>query len=150
MKTLVKNNPTFFPAIPFLLDEFFNKDWNDSSLSTWRNPVSTLPAVNISEDNDNIHISMAAPGLKRDDFKIEYEHEVLVVSSEHQNTQEDNTGEYFRREFNYEGFRRAFTLPANKVKGDAISAKYTDGILKITVPKTEDSKKKPARMITVG
>jgi HSP20 family protein len=151
-KSLVKTSGNLFPAIPSLVDDFFSRDWLDSTLSNWRTSGSTLPAVNVEENNDQYMISVAAPGMKRDDFKIELENNVLTISSEREvsNEEKDKNGNYTRREFSYQSFQRSFSLPENKVKGEQISAKYVDGILHITVPKTEDAKTKPAKRIKVA
>jgi HSP20 family protein len=152
MKSLMRNSSSLFPAIPSLLDEFLNRDWRDSSLGTWRSSAPTLPAVNVREDSDELVIELAAPGMKREDFKVELDNDVLTISSEQQESDEasDQDGNYTRKEFSYHAFQRSFQLPANKVKGNEISAKYIDGILRVVVPKTEDAKRKPARHIAVA
>ncbi len=152
MKTLVKSNGTFFPTIPSLIDDVFNRDWLDSSLANWRVSGATLPAVNVMETNDEYKIEVAAPGMKRSDFKVELDNNVLVISSERQDStdEKDSKGNYTRREFSYRSFQRSFSLPENKVVGDKISAKYADGVLYVTVPKAEEAKVKPAKQITVG
>jgi HSP20 family protein len=149
-KSLVKTNGTLFPAIPSLLDDFFGRDWLDSSMANWRTSDSTLPAVNVRETNDDYLIEVAAPGMKRNDFKIELDNGVLTISSQRENSHEEKDGNYTRREFSYQSFQRSFALPQNLVKGDEIKAKYDDGILRITVPKTEDAKAKPAKQIAVA
>lgn len=152
MKSLVKSNGTFFPAIPSLLDDFLTRDWLDSSLSNWRATGASLPAVNVMETNDDFRIEVAAPGMKRDDFKVELDNNVLTISSqrEDKNEEKDENGNYTRREFSYQSFQRSFSLPESKVLGDKISARYVDGILYVTVPKSEDAKVKPARQIAVS
>ena len=152
MKSLVKSNGQFFPTIPSLFDDFFNRDGLDSSLANWRVSGATLPAVNVSETADDFKIEVAAPGMKRDDFKVELDNNVLTISSERQDQsdEKDSNGNYTRREFSYQSFQRSFSLPENKVMGDKISARYADGILYVTVPKSEDAKVKPPRQIAVG
>jgi HSP20 family protein len=152
MRSLIKSNGSFFPSIPSLFDDFFMRDWFDWSLGNWRLAGSTLPAVNIIETNDDFRIEVAAPGMKRDDFKVELDNNMLVISSERQESAEekDKAGNYTRREFSYQAFQRSFALPENMVDGDKISARYVDGILHITVPKREEAKLKPARQIAVA
>ena len=152
MKSLVKSNGTLFPTIPSIFDDFFTRDWLDSSLANWRVNGATLPAVNVMETNDDFRIEVAAPGMKRSDFKVELDNNVLTVSSERENKSEekDSNGNYTRREFSYQSFQRSFSLPENKVLGDKITARYVDGILHVIVPKSEDAKVKPAKQITVG
>ena len=152
MKTLVKSNSSLFPAIPSLFDEFLNRDWLDSSLGTWKTTGATLPAVNVKETNDAFSIEVAAPGMKREDFKVELQNNMLTISSEFQDQHEekDADGNYTRKEFSYQSFQRSFSLPENRVEGNNISARYTDGILHVTVPKREEAKVKPPRLISVS
>lgn len=152
MKTLVRTNGNLFPAIPSLLNDFFTDDWFDSSLANWRSSGTTLPAVNVRETNDEFRIEVAAPGMKRDDFKVELDNNVLIISSQREDSREekDNNGDYTRREFSYQSFQRSFTLPDGKVEGDKIAASYVDGILTVTVPKREEAKLKPAKQIAIS
>jgi HSP20 family protein len=148
--SLMKTNGTLFPAIPSLLDDFFGRDWLDSTMADWRTSGSTLPAVNVQETNDDYTIEVAAPGMKRDDFKIELDNNVLIISSKREDSHEEKDGNYTRREFSYQSFQRSLSFPQNGVKGDEITAKYVDGLLRITVPKTDDAKMKPAKQIAVA
>jgi len=148
-KSLVKTNGSLFPAIPSLIEDFFGRDWLDSTMANWRTFNSTLPAVNVQESDEDYKIEVAAPGMKRDDFKVELDNHVLTISSQQENSHEEKDGNYTRREFSYQSFQRSFSLPENKVRGEEIKAQYVDGILRITVPKTEDVRKKPAKQIAV-
>jgi HSP20 family protein len=152
MNTLAKTNGTLFPAIPSLLNNFLNEDWLDSSLATWRSANATLPAVNVRETNDDYRIEVAAPGMKKDNFKVELENHVLTISADvQQNHDEKNAqGDYTRREFSYQSFQRSFALPENKVEGEKIVARYQEGILFVSVPKREEAKVKPPKRISVG
>lgn len=151
MKTLVRQNATLFPSLPSLLEDFFNRDWADSTLAN-QNSSATLPAVNVRETNETYIIEVAAPGMKRDEFKVELDNHVLTISSQREEKHEEhNENEnYTRREFNYQSFQRSFTLPENRVVGEKISARYVDGILHITVPKNDEAKVKPVKQITIG
>lgn len=152
MKSLVRTNGTLFPAIPSLLNDFLADDWIDSTLANWRISGGTLPAVNVMETNDDFNIEVAAPGMKRNDFKVELDNNVLTISAEREEKREqkDDKKNYTRREFSYQSFQRSFTLPEDKVEGDKIAARYVDGILHITVPKKEEAKLKPAKQIAVS
>ena len=152
MNSMVRSNNTLFPTIPSLFDDFFRRDWLDSSLANWKESGATLPAVNVKESNDDFQIEVAAPGMTRDDFKVELDNNVLTISSEREqkNEEKDEKGNYTRREFSYQSFQRSFSLPESKVLGDKISARYSDGILYVTVPKSEDAKDKPAKQITIS
>lgn len=150
MNALVKNNGPRFQPMQSLLNDFFSDAWFNSSLSNWSPAGNTLPAVNVTENNDDFLIEVAAPGMKRDDFKVELDNNILTVSSEKENKEETTEGTYTRREFSYQSFQRSFVLSHEKVMGDNITAKYEDGILRIVVPKREEAKLKPARQIQVG
>ena len=152
MKSLVRSNGNSFSSIPSLLNDFFTEDWLDSSIGNWKSMGATLPAVNVRENNDDFLIEVAAPGMKRDDFKVELDNNLLTISAqtEEQKDSSDKSGKYTRREFSYQAFQRSFSLPEYKIEGNKISAKYHDGILHIVVPKREDAKIKPARQITVS
>lgn len=152
MKTLVRTNGSLFPAVPSLLDEFFGRDWLDSSLSNWKSTGATLPAVNVQETNDDFKIEVAAPGMKREDFKVELDNNVLTISSQQEESRDEKNqqGNYTRREFSYQSFQRSFSLPENQVKADKIAAQYVDGLLKITIPKVDEAKVKPAKQIAVS
>jgi len=152
MKSLVRTNGSLFPAIPSLLDDFFSKDWLDSSVANWRTSGTTLPAVNVRETNDDFMIEVAAPGLKRDDFKVELDNNMLTISSQWEDAREekDDEGTYTRREFSYQAFQRSFSLPESKVEGEKISARYVDGILHVAIPKKDEAKVKPAKQIKVA
>jgi HSP20 family protein len=152
MKNLVRTNGNSFSSMPSLLNDLFMDDWFNSSLRNWREAGTTLPAVNVKESNDDFTIEVAAPGMKRDNFKVELDNSVLTISSQvEENFREnDKNGNYNRREFSYQSFQRSFSLPEGKIEGGKISAKYNDGILYVTVPKREEAKIKPARQITIG
>jgi HSP20 family protein len=152
MKTLMSTNGNLFPAIPSLLNDLFTDDWFDSSLGNWKSSGTTLPAVNVRETNEDFRIEVAAPGMKREDFKVELDNNMLTISSQREDNYEKKgpDGTYTRREFSYQSFQRSFTLPENKVEGDKIAARYEDGILKIVVPKNEQAKVKPAKQIAIG
>jgi HSP20 family protein len=152
MKNLVKTNGNSFSSIPSLLNDFLMDDGFDSSLWNWRSAGTTLPAVNVKETNDDFGIEVAAPGMKRDDFRVELDNNVLTISSEVKESSEEveKNGTYNRREFRYQSFQRSFSLPESKVEGGKISAKYKDGILYVSIPKREEAKIKPARQIVVG
>ena len=137
-------------SMPSALDEFFNKDvfnWG----STFANSGNNLPAVNIRENAENFLVEMAAPGMEKKDFKIELDGHTLSISSEKQNQTEQSEGEnYNRKEFNYQSFYRTFHLPKNVVDSEKIKAEYVNGILKLEIPKREEAKQKPARLIDIA
>lgn len=148
--TLVKTNSSLFPVIPRLFDDFFSRDVFDWMNNSLINTNYTLPAVNIKENGEGFAVEMAAPGMSKEDFKIELENETLTISAERKTENEVKEGERFtRREFNYQAFRRSFYLPKSTVDYDKIRAKYENGVLTIHIPKREEAKALPARQIAV-
>lgn len=99
-----------------------------------------IPAVNIKDQKDKYIIEFAAPGLKKEDFRIEVDNYVLTVSSDKKEEKEEKEGSYSRREFVFNSFTRSFTLP-KKVNIDKIQGDYSNGILAISVPKKEEEMK---------
>lgn len=145
--TLVKRNSnTLFPS---LFDNFFSRDLMDWNNSNFSNTNTTLPAVNIHENDQEFTIEVAAPGMKKNDFNINLDNNQLCISSEIKNETEKKEGNYSRKEFSYQSFRRSFQLPVSLIDGDKISAQYNEGILRIRLPKKEEAKPKPSRMISI-
>lgn len=147
--TIIKRSNGLFPSVPSFFDDFFTKDLIDGSIAS-RSHGSSFPAVNIKEDENNFEVSVAVPGLQKEDFNIELENDVLTISSEKETKTETEDTNYVRREFGYSSFKRAFTLPENIVDGDKVKANYADGVLHISLPKREEAKPKPARAIQIG
>ena len=146
MRTLVRRN-RFYPEIPSLFDEFFKNNWFDHSDFTMQG--NTMPSVNVRENDDNYELEVAAPGLKKNDFKVELDNNILKISAEIEDKKENTEDHFTRREFNYQSFSRTFHLPENKVDSGKIVAKYNDGILYVKLPKLEEAKVKPVRMIDI-
>ncbi|MDB4922500.1 Hsp20/alpha crystallin family protein [Mucilaginibacter sp.] len=118
-------------------DDMFESIFNDTFLSD--RMVSRVPAVNISETDGHYHIELAAPGLKKEDFKVDLDGDVLSISAERQSEQTENDKKYNKREYSYSSFVRSFTLPDSVDDAD-IEAEYTDGVLKINVAKKEEAR----------
>jgi HSP20 family protein len=136
--TLVKfaNGQKNHGVNPFFSD-VFDSILNDSFLSDKLS--SRVPAVNISETENEFHIELAAPGLKKEDFKINLDKNVLSVSAEKKTEKADEGKKYSKREYSYNSFVRSFTLPET-VDHAKIEAEYTDGVLKLNVTKKEEAK----------
>jgi HSP20 family protein len=130
--------------------DFLNRDWNDWSNQHYSLTNTTLPSVNIKETEDDFFVQMAAPGMVKDDFKIELTNNLLTISSEKQSENQFKDKERITRcEFSYQSFSRSFVLPAI-VDNERIEAKYENGILSIAIPKKEEAKPKPTRKIMVS
>ena len=145
--TLARRNEGYFPSF---VDRFFNNELMDWGNSNFSSTNTSLPAVNVKETGDDYMIEVAAPGMKKKDFKINYHNNVLTISSERQEEKEDKDDNYSRKEFSYQSFQRSFTVPQQSVDGDKIEASYNDGILNIKLPKREELKPKPAKEIKIS
>lgn len=140
---LVKS--TGIPVFPTLLDDFF-RDWSTTNFSETN---TTLPAVNIKENDNQFTVEVAVPGMEKEDFQIDLDNNILTISSEKKTENEETNDKYTRREYSYQSFKRSFTLPKNVVDSDKIAATYKNGELVIAIPKREEAKPKPARLIEV-
>jgi len=131
--TLVKfNNNRELSLLPGFND-VFESIFNDSFFND--RLIARVPAVNISESENNYQVELAAPGLKKEDFKLNLERNVLSVSVEQ--TADEKT--YSKREYSYRSWVRSFTLPEG-ANAESIEATYNDGILKIDIAKREEGK----------
>ena len=137
MSTRALTQPT---SVPSLFNEFF-KPWNEwFDDSRFMNRMLTMPAVNVTETKDYYNVSLAAPGLGKDDFKIDLDGNMLTISSEKEENKEEKDEKFTVKEYNYTSFSRTFTLPED-VKMDTIDARYADGVLNIQLPRKEEFKK---------
>ena len=140
----------FSNQLPSIFDRFFETDMFDWSNKNFSATNTTLPSVNIKEDEEGFEVEMAAPGLNKKDFKIELVNDQLTISSEKENHKESKEGEYYtKREFSYQSFSRTFFLP-NSADAEKIKAKYDNGLLKVEIPKKEEAKPKPPKSISIS
>lgn len=135
------------------VSRFFDDDW--INLFDWSNrnysqPFSTLPSVNILENGESYLVEMAAPGLKKDDFQIELHNNTLTIKSDAKGETREEQERYALKEFGYHSFKRSFTLNHKVVDDSKIKATYDDGILRLILPKKEEAKEKPARLIKIS
>lgn len=135
--TLVKfnknGNNTLLPGFNDVFDSILNDTFFNDRM------VSRVPAVNISESENNYHVELAAPGLKKEDFKLNLERNSLAISVEQTSNQQNSQKNYSKREYSYSSFVRSFTLP-DSADHSQIEASYTDGILRIDIAKREEAK----------
>ena len=137
---LIKRN---FQSTPSVFDQLIYNQLTRHNL-----PEVKQPAVNISEDDLQFIIEFAVPGKDKTDFIIEAKDDVLSVSLETEHSDSDVTNLYYKKEFDYTSFQRNFNLP-DSVATDKIKAAYKEGVLKLTLPKKEESLPKPKKLITV-
>ncbi|MEG9328198.1 heat shock protein Hsp20 [Salinimicrobium catena] len=146
--SLIKRNEANW--LPSVFDDMFKTDWLGGTTNV--NSIGTsIPAVNIFESDDNFMVAVAAPGKTKEDFNIELDNDVLTISSEEkkENETSEKNGRFTRKEFSYTNFKRAFSLPET-VDSEKISAAYNSGVLEITLPKKEEAKVQPKRMIEIA
>ena len=145
--TLIKRNTDSW--LPSIFDDMFKTDWMEGG-STMNRIGTSVPAVNVAENDDFFTLEVAAPGKSKEDFNLELDNGVITISSEErkEDEQKDKTGRFTRREFSYSSFKRAFTLPET-VDEEKISAEYKDGVLMINLPKREDARVQAKRMIEI-
>lgn len=134
-------------SLPGLFDEFFNGNLlpNYIEEGAWK----STPAVNIYENNERFEIEIAAPGLEKEDFKIDLKNEYLLVYSEKKDKKEEKEkGKVVRSEFRYSSFQRSFALP-KEVDIAAIKASHKNGVLTIELPKKQEFKENLSRQIEI-
>jgi len=133
--------------LPDLFDEFFNSNLlpNFVEEGAWK----STPAVNIFENNEKFEIEVAAPGLEKEDFKIDLKNDHLVVYSEKKDKKEEKEkGKVVRSEFKYSSFQRSFALP-KEVDITNIKASHKNGVLTIELPKKTEFKENWSRQIEI-
>ncbi|WP_461790726.1 Hsp20/alpha crystallin family protein [Pedobacter sp.] len=121
--------PYFNNVFDSLFSDALNKNYG----------ISKMPAVNIAETAVSYKIELAAPGLNKEDFKIELKKDNLSVWAEKKSEQTEEQKDYTRKEFEYLSFARSFVLPEG-VDTEKISAEYLNGVLNITLGKKEPAK----------
>ena len=147
--SIIKRNEFFQPFS--LFDDFFSRDLWNRAMANSSSTNTTIPLVNIKEANENFEVEMAAPGMDKKDFKVELDGNLLTITSEKEIQNEEKDGErYSRREFSYQSFQRSFQLPKDVVDADKIEAKYEHGVLRLVIPKKEEAKPRPPKMIQIS
>lgn len=109
----------------------------------------SVPAVNIKDNENNFEIELAAPGLKKEDFQIKLEKNVLTISSKKEIEKNENGPNFMRKEFSYSSFCRSFSIPES-VDSEKIKAMHDNGILKLELPKFDKAKVKPFKEIAIS
>ena len=134
--------------MPAVFNDFFKpwNEWFDNEGIMGR--TMNIPAVNITEHKDEYQVSLAVPGMKKDDFKIDVDGNLLTISCEKEMNREEKEKKFTRKEYNYSSFSRCFTLP-EEINREKIDAKYEDGLLKISLPRKEEAKLITAKHIAV-
>lgn len=121
---------------PDTVEDFF-APWNDWFRKSGLFNRATVPALNISDEKDHYNVTVAAPGLKKADFDIKVENNVLTISATSEKEKEEEKAKYRRKEYSYSSFTRSLTLPID-TDPDSIEASYDGGILTLNIPKDHD------------
>jgi len=145
MKLVRFNNR--FPQSNSLMNHFFGSELLNEANVLHGGQHYNTPKVNIEETDDSFSIEVAAPGFNKDDFNVSIENDLLTIEASKDETK--TRKHYSHYEFTYGSFKRSFSLPENKVKEAKIEAKYENGILNISLPKKEEAKAQPKRLIDI-
>ena len=135
--SLINYNRPLFPR----WNNFFEGFLPEDRFLTFDSKFDLVPAANIEEKDTEFVISMAVPGVNKDDINVEVHDNVITISSEKEETSEESEKNYSRKEYSYNSFSRTFKLPQN-VKEDQIVANYENGELVLQLPKAEPEEKK--------
>jgi len=121
----------------------FFDDFLTNQLAKVENNVQrVVPAVNIKENDKEVIIDVAAPGLSKKDFEISVENNTLTISANKEVEKVEEGTNFVKKEFGYENFQRSFTLPEDIFDVENIKATYKNGVLELIVPKKEEEQKK--------
>ena len=134
---LVKFNGNRATGVDHWVNDFFSPIFNDSFISD--RFISKVPAVNVAETSDAYLIELAAPGLDKNDFRINVDGDVLTISGEKSAEKSSEDKKYSKREYSYTSFTRSFTLPES-IDHAKIQANYKDGVLNLEIGKKEEAK----------
>ena len=146
-----KEDNTGLSAMPTLsswVDDILNNSFGTEFMSNFNTGIS-LPAVNVIDRDNEYIVEMAIPGMKKSDFDVNIDNQLLTISAETETEEEEKNENYTRREFGYSSFKRTFSLPKT-VDTEKISANYKDGILKVELPKFDEAKKKPIKSVKIS
>lgn len=147
-KKPMESNFNLLPSLPSWFDDMLGKGLGTEFMSNFNTGI-TLPAVNVIDTDNEFMVDMAVPGLKKSDFDINIDNHILSIGVESKSEHDEKTENYTRREFGYSSFKRTFAIPES-VNVDKISADYSDGILKVHLPKKAEAKKKPLKKIKIS
>ena len=137
------------PEFRSFVDELFQGDLmlpGFMPVTNFKNNVE----VNISETETESVLEFSAPGLSKYDFKINLEEDLLTVSYNKKEEKTEETKNYKRREFHQVSFKRSFNVPESEFNYEDISANYTDGILKLSLPKKKELKVNTKKEISIS
>ena len=131
-------NKKFFPIQSTFFDDLIKRDnfFKDNLFDDFFSFKSSLPALNVSEDDYNYQIDVAYPGAKKDNFTVQIKDNNLVIKYENKTESNVEEKNYHKKEFFSESFIRTLEIPGN-CDLENIKSKYEDGVLNINIPKLE-------------
>ena len=136
--TFVKVNNPISKNFDGLMKDIFN-EIPASFGKTFREDLFGFPPVNIAENASSYQLEVAAPGMEKTDFNLKLDGTILTISATKKEEVKEENLKSIRKEFSYKGFKRSFTLD-EKIDAANIAAKYENGILKVDLPKKEETK----------
>lgn len=148
----IKRTHTPQNSMDAILKNLFSDDflrWPEIAQTTRSNQDNFVP-VNILEQENAFTVDLAAPGMKKTDFKIDLDNNKMVVSADLDSTSEEKTENFLKKEFGSKGFRKSFVLPEKGIDVEGIKAAYENGVLSISVPKMKRSEEKAVKEIKIS
>lgn len=133
------------PSLSSMLDEMMDRNFSTG----FEKNCGCVPATNILENEKQFEIQLSAPGMKKEDFSLQMENNVLSVSYEKKEGEDKKDENFLRREFGIESFTRSFSIPKT-ADAENINARYEQGILYISVPKLNPEKARLSRNIEIN
>ena len=131
------------------INNWLDNDFDDMLNTSWMPRMNvTAPAINVKENDKDYEVELAAPGTTKDDFRVNIDKDGnLTIKMEHKHEKKDENKKehYLRREFSYSNYEQALTLPED-VEKDKIEAKVNNGVLHITLPRTQKAEKETKRI----
>lgn len=131
-----------------LIEDIFQKGFTNAFGEDGWNDSSAHAPVNIQETDKTYELHLIAPGLKKEEFKVSVDRNILTLSYDHKEENKEESNKWLRSEYKTRSLKRSFTLN-DKIDASAISAKYLDGVLQVTLPKKEQTET-GAKEINVG
>nr|WP_319401621.1 Hsp20/alpha crystallin family protein [uncultured Carboxylicivirga sp.] len=146
---LIRNYNGQLPETNDLFNHFLGRDFFIEP-EQYFGAKNAQPKVNIKETEGNFQIDIAAPGYSKEDFKVEIDNNILTIAVNKDEEVNDENQKITHSEYQLGSFKRSFTLPKGKVQDSKIEAQYINGILAISIPKTEEAKPKPKRILEIN
>ncbi|OGW41016.1 MAG: moleuclar chaperone Hap20 [Nitrospirae bacterium RBG_13_39_12] len=150
-KVATKTEPsralTSFHEMERWFEDFLRSPFSPSRWRRLRTPdlEEVSPSIDIFTEKDNVIVKAELPGIKKEDIDVSITDHTMRISGEKKREEKTEKKDYYWEERSYGSFVRSFQLPA-EVQTDKASAKFKDGVLEITIPKTEEAKKKEKKV----